>query len=290
MDKYIKRNRKIYTSSTFAKSNLVYLQEIGNLSVQSKYSSFRNSLNSYLLIYVSNGSGTLLVKKQQYSLDKGYFAVIDCKNGYTLSSNEEGWIIYWIHINGKIMADLYKFILDSIKKKPVFFIERLVNIKKIWQEIYDIAISNEKYKDLLINEQLLRLINLILKHSENNCSDTKNYRGKIDEIRIYLEENFNQSITLNKLSEIFFINKYYLTRAYKKTFKQTIHQTITQFRITKAKELLRYSTLSISEISMLCGFQDASYFSKVFKKIEGESPQKYKCDWKNDLQNNNELH
>ena len=50
-------------------------------------------------------------------------------------------------------------------------------------------------------------------------------------------------------------------------------------KITRAKELLRYSNASIEEIASLCGIDDASYFNKVFKKLEGCTASEYRKRW-----------
>ncbi|WP_171299516.1 AraC family transcriptional regulator [Enterococcus cecorum] len=279
MTSTIQRTRKIYTASSFAKENLLYLQEIGKLSTTSKHESFRKTLDSFLLVYVSNGSGILQVRNQQYALNTGNIAVINCLDSYKLNADSQGWQIFWIHINGKMMKEIYKMILDIGKDNPIFQLNSLVEITKIWEEIYAATNSDTKIKELLINEQLFHLINQVLKVQSEFLQTTTSHKEKIQQVRNYLEENFSSQISLDYLSEIFFINKYYLTRIYKETYQQTINQTLTQLRITKAKELLRYSELSMVEIAVSCGFQDASYFSKVFKKIEGEGPQKYRKSW-----------
>lgn len=279
MTSTIQRTRKIYTASSFAKENLLYLQEIGKLSTASKHESFRKTLDSFLLVYVSNGSGSLQVRNQQYALNTGNIAVINCLDSYKLNADSQGWQIFWIHINGKMMKEIYKMILDIGKDNPIFQLNSLVEITKIWEEIYAATNSDTKIKELLINEQLFHLINQVLKVQSEFLQTTTSHKEKIQQVRNYLEENFSSQISLDQLAEIFYINKYYLTRIYKETYQQTINQTLTQLRITKAKELLRYSELSMFEIAVSCGFQDASYFSKVFKKIEGESPQKYRTSW-----------
>lgn len=279
MTSTIQRTRKIYTASSFAKENLLYLQEIGKLSTASKHESFRKTLDSFLLVYVSNGSGSLQVRNQHYTLNTGNIAVINCLDGYKLNADLKGWQIFWIHMNGKMMKEIYKMSLDIGKDNPIFQLNSLVEVTKIWEEIYAATNSDAKIKELLINEQLFHLINQVLKVQSEFLQTTTSHKEKIQQVRNYLEENFSSQISLDQLAEIFYINKYYLTRIYKETYQQTINQTLTQLRITKAKELLRYSELSMVEIAVSCGFQDASYFSKVFKKIEGESPQKYRTSW-----------
>ena len=88
-----------------------------------------------------------------------------------------------------------------------------------------------------------------------------------------------ENISLDQLAEQFFISKYYLSREFKKEFGTTVIQYVLAKRINNAKELLRYSNSSIEEIAHLCGIDDASYFNKVFRKMEGCTASEYRKRW-----------
>ena len=72
----------------------------------------------------------------------------------------------------------------------------------------------------------------------------------------------------------FYVDSSYLRRAFKKEFNMTITDFLTQVRMEKAKELLAQN-YKLSDISEMVGFNDSSYFSKVFKKYFGKSPSEY---------------
>ena len=62
-------------------------------------------------------------------------------------------------------------------------------------------------------------------------------------------------------------------------FGLSISHYIMQQRITQAKHLLRFSDHTIEQIASLCGMEDANYFSRVFRKVEGVSPGEYRRQW-----------
>ena len=95
----------------------------------------------------------------------------------------------------------------------------------------------------------------------------------------YLNEHYTENISLDQLADQFYISKYYLSREFKKEFGTTIIQYLLTKKITNAKELLRYSNDSIETIAQHCGIDDASYFNKVFKKIEGCTASEYRRRW-----------
>ena len=95
----------------------------------------------------------------------------------------------------------------------------------------------------------------------------------------YLDENYAQKINLEDLSSRFFISKFHLSREYKKIYGTTIGNELTLRRISHAKTMLRFSADSVETIALGCGFQEAGYFIKVFKRAEGMTPLEYRRKW-----------
>ena len=104
-------------------------------------------------------------------------------------------------------------------------------------------------------------------------------KRNLQDVKDYIDMHFTEKIMLDDLSERFFINKYYLTRIFREQFGMPISQYIMQLRITHAKRNLRFTTLSMEEIAVECGLEDANYFSRVFRKVEGVSPGEYRKQW-----------
>ena len=99
------------------------------------------------------------------------------------------------------------------------------------------------------------------------------------EVKKYIDENYRSKITLEQLSHDFYINKYYLSKTFKEQFGQSLSSYILSVRITKAKQLLRFSDKSIEEIGYECGLGAPHYFSQKFKDVEGVPPSKYREQW-----------
>ena len=95
----------------------------------------------------------------------------------------------------------------------------------------------------------------------------------IQQVIVYLNENFIFSPTLDKLSAKFFVSKYYLSHRFKEYTKTSIHNYITTKKINLAKELLKSGT-SPQKVSEQCGFSTYSNFYKAFVKRTGISPRK----------------
>lgn len=70
-----------------------------------------------------------------------------------------------------------------------------------------------------------------------------------------------------------------MTRIFKEQFGISINNYLLQIRITRAKELLRFTDLSVEKIGADCGILDANYFARTFKKAEGVSPGEFRKLW-----------
>ena len=92
----------------------------------------------------------------------------------------------------------------------------------------------------------------------------------------YIQQNYPRSFSLVELSETIGVSKSYLSRIFKIDIGISIWDYLNRFRIQKAKELLLLTDESISAIAAQVGYQDISYFSRVFREIVGCSPRSYR--------------
>lgn len=92
----------------------------------------------------------------------------------------------------------------------------------------------------------------------------------------YLDENFRENISLDRLAEVTHINKYYLAHAFQKEYGTSPINYLIRRRIAESKALLASTDYSLSEISGMMGFSSPSYFSQSFHKLESLSPTEYR--------------
>ncbi len=107
----------------------------------------------------------------------------------------------------------------------------------------------------------------------------------VSRMQVYLSENYRTNISLKHLSAIFFLSETYLCDIFKKETQDTIFNFIKKIRIHNACYLMKYSNLSLKEISIAVGFNDYSYFGRAFKQITQESPAAYKGKFDNSISN-----
>jgi AraC-like DNA-binding protein len=94
--------------------------------------------------------------------------------------------------------------------------------------------------------------------------------------RLLLDRAYHTSITIEDLGRQVALSPHYLIRAFRRVYRQTPHQYLVTRRIAKAKELLRNSDLSITEICAAVGFESLGSFSTLFRREAGLSPRAYR--------------
>lgn len=104
-------------------------------------------------------------------------------------------------------------------------------------------------------------------------------RMELAAVKEYLDEHYTERITLDDLAERFFINKFYLSKIFKETYGTTVNNYLISKRITRAKQLLRFTDMTVDEVGAAVGMGDANYFSRMFRKVEGISPREYRKQW-----------
>lgn len=275
-------NRILYTPEEFSRQELLYLQETGTLTSLPSHVSRRDSLSSLLFLLVLEGKGSFTYQETTYSLSSGDCMFINCSLPYLHQCTKQAWQLCWVHFYGSHAEKMYDYYLKlggsnyfSAQKKAVY--------ENLLHEIYETAKQESPMHDLELNEKLCRLFSLLTNEAVSRRTALEHgHSAKKDLTPIiqYLEKHYSEKITLDLLSERFYINKFYLTRIFKETYGISINRYLIRLRISHAKQLLRFTPFPIEEIAHQCGIQDMSYFNRLFHKAEGLSPGMYRKVWK----------
>jgi YesN/AraC family two-component response regulator len=96
------------------------------------------------------------------------------------------------------------------------------------------------------------------------------------ELLAYINIHFPKKLYLSSLAEKFHLNPTYCSELFKKTTEKTFSEYLSELRIGNACRLMELTCMSIEQIAYKTGFNDYNYFNKVFKKITGQTPLKYR--------------
>lgn len=113
---------------------------------------------------------------------------------------------------------------------------------------------------------------------ERKRENVKNFdeQTTIKYLREYVGNNYTFDISMQEVAEDMGYSDAYFSKLFKQYFNQNFTAYLTEYRIKKAKELLTDTNNSIKDISRMVGYEDSNYFAKIFKRIVGEIPSKFR--------------
>ena len=276
----VSSDRILYTPSSFARTSLLHLQEIGSLEAKRSHTSERSGLQSFLFFMVTSGSGKLVYEDKDYVLTRNSCVFIDCRKPYSHTTDDQNlWHLSWCHFYGPSLSSIYDKYCER-GGRSVFTPADNTLFATTLEDLMATAKSSDYMRDMMINEQLSKLLTMIMSyswHPEERTSAPK--RASVSDVKEYLDVHYAERVTLDDLSTMFFIDKYYLAKTFKNQFGLSITTYLQNLRITKAKQLLRFSDKTIETIGYEVGLGNPAYFSRVFKNVEGVSPKIYREQW-----------
>jgi len=138
--------------------------------------------------------------------------------------------------------------------------------------------GNDRDKNLLLLNQLFFMILSDVYYLKEQKDTTDNDNIILSKTCHYIQENFSKPITIKDLAHNVALSESYFIKAFKSITNITPIDYLISIRLSYAKRYLAESTLSVIEISDICGFNDASYFSYYFKKKVGMTPSQYRTN------------
>ncbi|REE87522.1 two-component system response regulator YesN [Paenibacillus taihuensis] len=112
---------------------------------------------------------------------------------------------------------------------------------------------------------------------EQSLRELKQQTGNvIYEIKKYVETHYQREISLQDIANHFYLSREYISRKFKQELGENLSEYIGRIRIAKAQRLLENPNMRVVQIAQMVGYQDEKYFSKVFKKLTGMTPNEYR--------------
>ncbi|SEO90635.1 response regulator [Paenibacillus sp. OV219] len=126
-------------------------------------------------------------------------------------------------------------------------------------------------------EQLEQALAEDLIRFELSLRELKQQTGNvIYEIKKYVETHYQREISLQDIANHFYLSREYISRKFKQELGENLSDYIGRIRIAKAQRLLENPNMRVVQIAQMVGYQDEKYFSKVFKKLTGMTPNEYR--------------
>ena len=243
----------------------------------------RRCIDSYVLIVVVKGSLYIAQDKIKYIVSDNQYIILRSNTlHYDYASSTEYLQYYWTHF----YVPEGTYYCDNDMKATECDVDGNYTIPEYGDLKYSKRVQllfsqmlDESFRKLQVKSRFMDyfLTCLLMELSgEFKEQENKDISEEISNIKNWIRSNYNQSITVAKIAELFHYNPDYLSNMFKKTAHISLKKYINEIRINEAKNILVSTSYSLKEIAFQCAFNDEKYFLKVFKQIEGVTPTEYK--------------
>lgn len=262
-----------------------------------------------LLVLVSGGECTFVINNNEFNIKNGEMIFIPAGQQYLRKpKNDKSAWFYYFHFKTDVPISEAKNsdILSVLEKRKKELDATIINSpKNIFEPIKNLYINQHTALDknaFFLADKIIKEITtqrietgfIISLHfagilaqamqssvrellSDISTKIDKPVSPKIKKAILYINQNYKQHITLKSLSDFCGITPQHIIRLFKNELGVTPTQYINRFKINYAKSLMRNNTsLSVKEISYELGFENPSYFSRLFTKLEKESISDFK--------------
>ncbi|MBQ2733461.1 MAG: helix-turn-helix domain-containing protein [Clostridia bacterium] len=252
---------------------------VGNFRVHSKKIHRTDRVNGrddYQLIYVAEGKLHLTLDGKEQTVAKGNMILFRPGEPqiYSLYARDLPET-YWVHFTGRDIEALFDEY--NIKRDTnVFFTGISRNYKWLFRQmIQELQLKRTNFAELLA-VQLRQLFLYIGRNVEDGPLVTADLLNEIEKAMHYFNKNFYQQIVIADYAKEHHVTPWWFIQNFKKIAHMTPTQYILSLRISNAMNLLDSTDDTVSEVAAAVGYDNALYFSRIFRKHTGFSPREYR--------------
>lgn len=266
------------TPTMSARQTFFYVQEVGYFRTSPPYFTERENLNSFLIIYTLSGKGLLKYRNKTFQLLQGSAVFLNCMDyHYYECLSGQSWEFLWLHFNGSSALGYFEEFIKNdfriLNGLDSFFMESTL------RRILSLTVKKDLHAEILVSGLIVEILTrLLIENSSENLS-LGFMPSYLKDVLREMENHFQETLTLDMLSEKFNISKFHLSREFKRYIGTTPNEYLILIRLNHAKELLKYSEQTVEEIAYSCGFHHVSHFINLFKKHEKNTPLQYRKEW-----------
>ena len=261
-------------------TSALHITDIGFYPKAAHHFRERNTpINQYVFIYCTDGAGRYRIGEHEYNVSANQYFILPAGIPHAYASDEaQPWTIYWIHFKGTMAAHYAKDAQSPTKVSPENN-SRINDRNNLFEEMFNTlkagySSENLRYVSSLFHYYLgsLRYIQQY-RQAKRYVSDDANM---VNIAIHYMKENIEKRITLQELADHVGYSTSHFTTLFK---QQTGHTPLSYHNLLKIQQacyLLDITDMKINQISYKIGIGDQYYFSRLFSKIMGMSPYKYR--------------
>jgi len=242
------------------------------------------------IIYVLLGEATIKNQEHQVKLGKDDFYILSKTEKYSCDVKHKSKVFYFTldyFVKNANDNYIYAFRGDSVNRAKATDSDLIYQLKQLL--LMRTITDGQTYSK--IYHQYFSLITLLEKYYqvELRSNHQKNIRGQIEDLKFYIDNNFEKDIHLSDLADQLYVTEQYLSRIFKEQNGIGVSEYLIKRRLAKVRQLLLETEDGITDIAYSAGFSNINSFNRIFKKYQGMTPSAYRFEVKKELKVNNHL-
>ena len=235
------------------------------------------------MIYVHDGSANITINHTSFIVGKGdllFISPYSLHSVETIPNEAFSHTCFCFDLNMVPDTKLRESLVDgvlyitNIVKNDSCHSEKLVSMFKA---IDDAMTASHPYWELVVQGNLSLIFSYIMQNSlitdSALHSDSRDFCIKVSK---YIKNHYKEKVTSSAIAEEFNFHQGYFCRIFKKNFAMCFSDYLNMYRLEKAKLLLIKSDISITDVAYEAGYDNPSYFTKIFRVQNGVSPRKFR--------------
>ena len=271
--------------SIFPNENFVDLcmYQFGREQCDPAYSFGPATRSHYLFHYVLSGTGRLMTtdfkgQNHEYQIRSGQGFMIFPKQVTTyIADTRLPWEYVWIEFDGMRAREAVET-AGLTPESPVYH-ATFKDLRENMVSEMTYIVEHKDASSFHLTGHLYLFLDFLTRSAASMkiSSDGRMRDFYIKEALNYIEQNFQNDISVEGIAAFCGLNRTYFGRIFKDTVGQSPQQFLLSYRMTKAAELLKLTALSINDIGNAVGYPNQLHFSRAFKNVYGISPR----EWRN---------
>ncbi len=267
---------KINTVDIQTKSLPFYVKECGYLNDRKFSVGNKNDFSDFILLYCVSGIVRFDKHQSSHFLHANSMVVSSCNTPLTFIKASKEWSYIYVIISGSHAKQFYNTIRNNSSvhaANPLSYL--LDSFIDLYNLNYSADLLSNMEASLLIHDIFVELYKLSV-----SILETKSFspvqESVVNTALKYISQNYMNVLDIDTICNEVSFSKYYFCKLFKKQVGVSVHQYVSEFRITKAKELLTYSKLSIGAVATTVGYKNTLAFSRAFERSTHMTPTEFR--------------
>ena len=262
-------------------SHACYITAIGFYPRARLHEMQRKDHDDYILMYCAEGKGSVRYKMQEFQIKMGDVFILPPIHAHTYQADsEQPWTLYWCHFQGKEASSFFDYIYQEAGAELIARmndIDFLYGFKELIETAREsMCLANFIHASNLLRQILTRIERQNRHERQIQQREKHDLSQAIPKAQAFMRAHLNQQLSLEQLAQLCACSKFHFSRQFQQFTGKSPLKYFNELKMEHACFLLEQTSFKVSEIAEQLGYDDALYFSRVFRKVYRQAPSVYR--------------